>query len=85
MNYPLISVYIEAIKSDEDNFEKLSNLRPVSDVEGLPVMSTGSFSVVFKMKDERDGKLYAVKCFTKEHEIRGESRLYGSYWEGESH
>ena len=73
MNYPLISEYIESIKSAEDNFDELSFLRPVLDDEGQPVMSAGGFSVVFKMKDERKGKLYAVKCFTKEQEGRDES------------
>lgn len=73
MNYPLISEYIEAIKSAEDNFEELNFLRPVLDDEGQPVMSAGGFSVVFKMKDDRKGKLYAVKCFTKEQEGRSES------------
>ena len=38
MNYPLISEYIEAIKSAEDNFEELSYLRPVLGDDGLPVM-----------------------------------------------
>lgn len=73
MNYPLISEYIEAIKSAKDNFEKLSYLSPVLDDEGQPIMSAGGFSVVFKMKDERNGKLHAVKCFTKEQEGRSES------------
>ena len=73
MNYPLISEYVEAIKSAEDNFEELSYLRPVLGDDGLPVMSAGGFSVVFKMRDERNGKLYAVKCFTKEQEGRAEA------------
>lgn len=73
MNYPLISEYIEAIKSAEDNFEELSHLRPVLDNDGMPVMTNGNFAVVFKMKDERTGKLYAVKCFTKDQEGRSES------------
>ena len=73
MNYPLISEYIEAIKSAEDNFEELSYLRPVLGDDGLPVMTSGNFAVVFKMKDERNGKLYAVKCFTMEQEGRSES------------
>lgn len=73
MNYPLISDYIEAIKSAKDNFEELRYLRPVLDDDGLPVMSAGGFSVVFKMKDERNGKLYALKCFTKEQEGRAEA------------
>lgn len=73
MNYPLISEYIEAIQSAEDNFEELSYLKPVLGDDGLPIMSAGGFSVVFKMKDERNGKLYAVKCFTKDQEGRTES------------
>ena len=73
MNYPLISEYIDAIMSAEDNFDKLNSLRPVLDDDGRPIMSSGNFAVVFKMKDERDGKLYAVKCFTKEQEGRAEA------------
>ena len=73
MNYPLISEYIESIMSAEDNFDELSYLRPVLGEDGLPVMTSGNFAVVFKMKDERDGKLYAVKCFTKEQEGRTEA------------
>lgn len=73
MNYPLISEYIVAIKSAEDNFDELSYLRPVLNDDGMPIMSVGGFSVVFKMKDKRDGKLYAVKCFTEEQEGRAES------------
>ena len=73
MNYPLISEYIEAIKSAEDNFEELSYLRPVLGNDGLPVMTSGNFAVVFKMQDEQSGKLYAVKCFTKEQEGRDEA------------
>ena len=73
MNYPLISEYIEAIKSAEDNFERLSSLRPVLGDDGLPVMTSGNFAVVFKMKDEQSGKFYAVKCFTKEQEGRAEA------------
>ena len=73
MNYPLISEYIEAIKSAEDNFEELSYLRPILGDDGLPVMTSGNFAVVFKMKDEQSGKFYAVKCFTKEQEGRAEA------------
>ena len=73
MNYPLISEYIEAIKSAEDNFKELSYLRPVSAEDGLPIMCAGGISVVFKMKDERNGMFYAVKCFTKEQGGRSDS------------
>ena len=73
MNYPIISEYIKAIQSAEENFDQLKRLRPVLGEDGLPVMSSGNFAVVFKMKDERNGKLYAVKCFTKEQEGRNES------------
>ena len=73
MNYPLISEYVEAIKLAEDNLEQLSFLRPVLDDEGIPVMSSGNFAVVFKMKDERNGKLHALKCFIKDQEGRDEA------------
>lgn len=73
MNYPLISEYIEAIKSAEDNFEELSYLRPVLGDDGQPVMTSGNFAVVFKMQDVQSGKLYAVKCFTREQEGRNEA------------
>ncbi len=73
MNYPLISEYIESILSAEDNFAELKNLRPVLDDRNNPVMSSGNFAVVFKMKDISDGKYYAVKCFTREQEGRNKS------------
>jgi len=73
MLYPTISEYIDAIRSAEDNFSELSNLRPVVGSDGNPVMSSGNFAVVFKMRDETDGRLYAVKCFLKEQQGRDES------------
>ena len=51
MNYPLISEYIESIKSPEDNFDQLRHLIPALDDEGNPIMSSGNFAVVFKMTD----------------------------------
>ncbi len=72
MNYPLISEYVEAIRSAEDNFSTLTNLRPVME-NGRPFMSSGNFAVVFKMKDIKTGKLYAVKCFSREEERRERS------------
>ena len=73
MNYPLISEYIEAIKYAEDNFATLTNLRPVFDDDGNPIMSCGNFAVVFKMIDEQTGKMCAVKCFLREQEGRDEA------------
>ena len=73
MNYPLISEYVDAIRSAEDNFDKLCDLRPVLDDNSNPIMSSGNFAVVFKMEDVNTGKLYAVKCFTKEQEGREEA------------
>ena len=73
MDYPLISEYVEAVKSAEDNFEQMKNLRPVLDEDGNPVMSSGNFAVVFKMKEEQTGKLHAVKCFLREQEGRAEA------------
>ena len=73
MNYPLISEYVQSIRFSEENFDKLSNLRPVLDKDGNPVMSSGNFAIVFKMKDKETGKLHAVKCFLREQEGRAES------------
>jgi len=73
MNYPLISEYIEAIRSAEDNFDELKHLRPVLDDDGEPMMTSGNFAVVFKMRDEQTGKLHAVKCFLKEQEGRADA------------
>ena len=73
MNYPLISEYVEAIKAAEDNLDQLKHLRPVLGEDGEPVMTSGNFAVVFKMKDEQTGKLHAVKCFLKEQEGRAEA------------
>lgn len=71
MQYPLLSEYRESILNAEENFDKLSHLRPVLDVNGEPVMSSGNFAVVFKMTDGK--KDYAIKCFTKEQEGRAEA------------
>ena len=60
MNYPLISEYIEAIKSAEDNFEELGYLRPVLGADGLPVMTGGNFAE--GIQDERCGEWKAL-CY----------------------
>lgn len=73
MVYPLISEYSEAILSSEDNFDEFSCLRPVLDEYGNPVMSCGNFAVVYKMRDIRDGKYYAVKCFVRDQDGREET------------
>lgn len=73
MNYPLISEYLESIKNAEDNFATLTNLQPELDGEGNPIMSSGNFAVVFKMKDITNGKYYALKCFTREQKGRAEA------------
>lgn len=73
MNYPLISEYIVSIKYAEDNFATLTNLRPVLDDDGNPVMSSGNFAVVFKMQDIKTNEYFAIKCFTREQEGRVEA------------
>lgn len=73
MIYPTISQYIESIKDAEDSFATLTNLRPVLGEDGNPIMSSGNFAVVFKMKDNQTGKFYAVKCFLKDQPNRDES------------
>ena len=76
MIYPSVGHYTEAIKlaeqSPEDYFATLTTLRAVFDDNGNPVMSSGNFAVVFKMQDT-DGKIFALKCFTRDQEGRNES------------
>ena len=48
-------------------------MEPVLDNHGEPYRSSGAFAVVFKMKDPKTGRNYALKCFTEEQEGRGEA------------
>ncbi len=73
MQYPLISEYVRAIQDASNNLDELAHLVPVQDDHGEPYRSSGAFAVVFKMKDERTGKCYALKCFTEEQEGRAEA------------
>lgn len=66
MIYPLVSEYVDAILNSKENFDHLSDLTPVLDAHGKPIMSNGNYSVVFKMVNRKTGNLYAIKCFTKE-------------------
>ncbi len=74
MNYPSVGQYAETIKlaakAPDDYFEKLSNLRPVLNANGEPIMSSGNFAVVFKMYNPKNDKYYALKCFHREQEGR---------------
>lgn len=51
----------------------MAYLEPVLDNHGEPYRSSGAFAVVFKMKDPKTGRNYALKCFTDEQEGRGEA------------
>lgn len=77
MIYPSVGQYTEAIKlaeqSPEDYFATMTTLRPVLGADGNPVMSSGNFAVVFKMQDQNDGKIYALKCFTRDQDGRNDS------------
>ena len=73
MQYPLISDYVAAIRGAKENLDKLAYLEPVLDNHGEPCRCNGDFAVVFKMKDPKTGRNYALKCFTDEQEGRGEA------------
>lgn len=64
MNYPLISEYVDAIKTAEDNFAELSYLRTVLSDDGLPVMTNGNFAVVLKW---RANKLLSAMRMSKKN------------------
>ena len=63
MQYPLISEYVRAIQDAASNLDKLAHLEPVADKHGEPYRSSGAFAVVFKMRDPKTGRCYALKCF----------------------
>ncbi|MBQ3634546.1 MAG: leucine-rich repeat protein [Bacteroidales bacterium] len=69
MQYPTIDEYISSITTEED-FKTLRGLTPELDREGRPILNSGNFVVVFKMRDTKTGKLHAIKCFIKEQEGR---------------
>ena len=73
MQYPLISDYVAAIRGAKENLDKLAYLEPVLDNHGDPCRCNGDFAVVFKMKDPKTGRNYALKCFADEQEGRGEA------------
>ena len=73
LSWPTVGQYAEVIKastkSPDEYFDKLKHLRPVLDSNGEPIVSSGNFAVVFKMKDEY-GKQYAVRCFHRAQQER---------------
>ena len=73
MQYPLISDYVAAIRGAKENLDKLAYLEPELDNHGEPCRCNGDFAVVFKMKDPKTGRNYALKCFTEEQEGRSEA------------
>ena len=73
MQYPLISDYVAAIRGAKENLDELAYLEPILDNHGEPYRCNGDFAVVFKMKDPKTGRNYALKCFTDEQEGRGEA------------
>ena len=73
MQYPQLTEYTNAIINAADNFDKLSNLRPVMDNRGEPSRNIGGFAVVFKMQDKDTGRMYAIKCFHEEQIGRNEA------------
>ena len=74
MKYPLITEYVEAVRSAAENLDDhdplLASLSPVVQ-EGRPFYSSGNYAVVFKMQAP-DGRLYAMKCWHKEMPGRDE-------------
>lgn len=66
MNFPLISEYIEAIKSAEDNFEQLKDLRPVQGDDELFLITFGILIVDFIIKDEEIMVQYVMRWLSKD-------------------
>ena len=73
MEYPTIRKYKEAILYAQDSFETLGHLEPVKGNDGQPLMTSGNFAVVFKMRDTQTGQYYAIKCFTQDQPNRAKA------------
>jgi len=73
MIYPSIKQYISSLEEAEDNLATRTELELVKGRDGTPVMTSGNFAVVFKMRDKSEGIFYAVKCFIKDQPHRAES------------
>jgi serine/threonine protein kinase len=52
--------------------EELKAGEPLADAMGLPLQYTGNFAVVFQVRCPQTQRTWAVKCFTKEVDRRGE-------------
>lgn len=64
MPTPLIREYIDSLTQPTHLFRTLSNFEVVRDVYGEPFFISGGNSVIFKVII--DGKLCALKCFTRQ-------------------
>ena len=73
LSYPTVGQYRETIKASvkapDEFFDILKHIHPVLDDNGEPIMSSGNFAVVFKMKDKY-GKQYALRCFRRAQQGR---------------
>jgi formylglycine-generating enzyme required for sulfatase activity len=73
MLFPTIEEYKDAIRIAEHSLATLKEYEVVKTASGEPWFSSGNFAVVFKMKHRNNGKLLALKCFTRFQERRQES------------
>ena len=73
MEYPSITEYRDAIQYPESfDSKELQCLCPVMN-GSEPVMTSGNFSVVFKMQNPKTGETFALKCFTQDQDGRAEA------------
>ena len=61
------------MKRPGDNSDHLASLSLMKNKKGGIYSDNGNFGTVFKMKDRQDGRIYAVKCFTKAQKGRDEA------------
>jgi len=62
--FPTIGQYLEVMSNPQGVFRTLGDVQPERDLFREPVFSAGNYSVVFKVRLP-DGKLYALKCYTR--------------------
>jgi WD40 repeat protein len=65
MLFPTASEYMDALENCSESMSKLRSLVPERDRYGKIFRSNGGLAVVFKMRDQTTGRIYALKCFHK--------------------
>ena len=66
MSYPTGMQYQRALELAGDTAKRLATYSLMRNKQGRIYTNSGNYGTVFKMRDAAGGKVYAIKCFTRE-------------------